>query len=115
MYGRNWALLLVDPNLLRYYRNLYWLTTYKCRRLNPGKRESHITLVAGTYESPVNPQKWGAYEGDAVEFQYDSPENSDGMYWLPVVCPRLQAIREELGLRPNLKFPFHITFGYLHE
>ncbi len=112
-YGRSWALVLVDPSILKYYRHLYWLAKNKTRRLNPGKREPHITLVAGTYESPVYPQHWGKYEGDTVEFEYGSPQNRDGMFWLPVFCPTLSDIRAELGLRSELKFPFHLTFGHL--
>jgi|15BtaG_2_1085339.scaffolds.fasta_scaffold09265_2 hypothetical protein len=113
-YGSRWAIVLVESSILKYYRHLYWITKSKTQKLNPGKREPHITLVAGDYETPSKPQYWGLYEGDTIEFEYSSPDNRDGMFWLPITCPMLSEIRIELGLNPNLKFPFHLTFGHIH-
>lgn len=113
-YYNTWALLIVDKEIPKYYRNLYWLSVYKVRQLNPGKREPHITVVAGDYEVPACPEFWRKYDGTTIDFAYDSCDNRDGMYWLPVYCPRLTDIRIELGLKPQLKFPFHLTIGHLH-
>jgi len=78
----------------------------------------HISTVRN--ETPNNLSVWGKYEGQDVEFQYDSfIYNDDVYYWINCFSSTLEEIRQELGLpttsqftrSPDGKHKFHITIG----
>lgn len=106
--------VLIDHQLAAYYRSLIPKTV----RLNGTRYAPHVTVVRNEY--PPNLKKWGAYNGQKIEFQY-SPYiyNNNTYYWLRVYCQKLTAIRLELGLPasyyltrpPDEAECFHTTLG----
>lgn len=111
-YCNTWAYVQVPFDFIRYYRLVILHTTGKVIQLPEAR--AHITLVAGRHEKPKNKEFWGKYEGEKIKFKYDNKINYQHPYfWVVVECKRLQDIRVELGLKPNLKWPFHITIGNL--
>lgn len=104
-----------DPELARYYRSL--IHSYAPSfTLQPSKHGSHITVIAGKYETiPLShASNWKKYNGMPVVFFYSPSVETDGVYfWLPVFCEEFVAIRTELGLNPTIPIPWHLTIGNL--
>ena len=106
-YLGSWIILECDEDLARYYRR-----QLRQKGLAGPPYGSHITVLAGDYESPPKVEAWGKYEGQTVKFQYyPDIRNLGDFYWLPVRCEFLLDIREELGLNRNLKWPLHLTIA----
>jgi hypothetical protein len=105
----------VDQQLGKYYFNL----VPKWFKIHPQKYPPHISVVRK--EIPPNKQHWKKYDGEAIEFLYDTfIHNDEAYFWLNAFCTRLEEIRLELGLpvsspytRPPSGFHkcFHITIG----
>ena len=104
----------VDPGLVGLYRALVPPYVRPARQKWP----AHITVVRN--EPIARPERWLAYQGEAVTFEFDPVVVSDETYlWLNVRCPHLSGIREELGLSPlsAMSRPpdgsdfFHVTLG----
>jgi len=108
-YHDGWRSVLdIDEGLAEYYRNQIPRTI----AFNKPFYNSHITVVRGKYETPINKDIWGKYEGDIIEFKYDHSLRIDETYiWIKVECKRLESIRLELGLNNCYdRFKgFHIT------
>lgn len=105
-----WLVVDADPEIGRYYRTLYNLITYRCQRLQRPAWEAHVSAIRD--EKPPKPQFWKRYEGFAIEFEYDpKPEFNETYVWLPVKCPIILDLREELGLPREPMFPLHLTIG----
>lgn len=105
--------VLVDPELVRYYRTL--ISDKKCM---PQRYAYHITVVRK--ETPVNLSQWRAYHGHTIDFDYDHNVQQNIVYWwLNCYSPRLTALRVELGLPPSFELTrppdgtdcFHVTLG----
>lgn len=108
------ATLVVDAEVARYYRSF----VPKSQKCQPGRYAPHVTVVRN--ELPSNMKKWGLYEGQEIEFEYDSYIWYDGTYWwLNCNSLFLERVREELGLPrwakwnmpPDGKACFHMTIG----
>lgn len=85
----------IDQALGDYYRSLM----PKYLNAKPQRYSTHITVVRPEKEVPVNMSAWGKYEGEQVEFLYESDViHGKTYYWLRVLCKRLEEIRVELGL-----------------
>lgn len=85
----------IDPGIASYYRSLI----PKSMPVNGTRYAPHVTVVRPTKEVPTNITVWKKYEGETVEFCYSPLIHTDGVYfWLNVLCKRLEAVREELGL-----------------
>jgi hypothetical protein len=108
-----WLVIDVDPDLGRYCRQLYHLSTYRSEKINRPVWEAHISVVRD--EEPLGEYKplWERHNGDEIEFDYDlaRPEWDDLYIWLPVVCEAALDIRQELGLVRQPAFPLHLTIG----
>ena len=107
----NWALLICDDDVSRYYAWLlkkYGLESYPNSH---GLWGTHISVLKG--DSLPNPQNWGKYEGYEVEFHYNHIIRFDnGRHaWLDVYSEDLSAIRQELGF--GFKPWYHLTVGRL--
>ena len=103
----------VDDEICEYYRRLVNIRNPSLK-LNPPRDGAHITVIAGKYERPdaSHAHLWGKFEGNIVEFSYHREILSDGRYfWLTVECPRIEEIRQELGLIPKIPIPWHLTIG----
>jgi len=112
-----WAILDCDPEIGRYYRHLYRLHHRFCRKLDRPFWGPHITVCRNERPDEEYLHLWGQYESELVEFHYLSgvkdnygPERYRTFYWLDVLCPRLDEIREELGLGPPAR-SYHLTIG----
>ena len=105
-----WIIIETNPELGKYYRELYRLDSYNVRTLNRPTWDSHISIVSN--EKPLNLFKWNKYQGKEIEFKYISvPKSNDTYVWLPVICEQAFNIREELGLKRTTFCPLHLTIG----
>lgn len=99
--------------LARYYRSLVHAFSPSIDLQIP-MHGSHITVVAGKYEPTHIDSVWKKYDGNPVVFQYSPEIGSDGTYfWLPIFCPEFESVRVELGLKPTIPIPWHLTIGNL--
>ncbi len=90
------------------------------KKLSTSYHGSHVTILPakhnGDFRKHVN---WKKYEGLTVPFEYSPIIYSNELvganryFWLKIECPMIAKIREEFGLNPKLKFPTHLTIGYL--
>jgi hypothetical protein len=112
-YKNTWLLVEISDDLGIYYRSL--INSYsRSTVLQKPMNGEHITVIAGKYEVANHSPNWRKYEGEKIEFQYSSDIQTDYCYfWLPVTCNRIEEIRIELGLKPTIKCPWHITVGNL--
>lgn len=113
---RFWLVVDVDPGIVEVARAL----VPKSIRLNRQRYEPHITVVRN--EKPPDLAAWRRWADHPVGFEYDPLVCDNAVYfWLQAFCPRLNAIRRELGLPtwsdtsrpPDLADCFHITIGNL--
>lgn len=82
---------------------------------------AHITVVRSYKEVPLNMEPWGKYDGEVIEYYYESFIRIGTAYmWLNVLCNRLEEIRYELGLPIRSEYTqppegfskyFHMTIG----
>jgi len=110
-YGNSswYAVLDCCPELGRLYRELFYRSVYKTRKIQATLWGSHITVIRD--EEPVNKELWKKYECELIEFTYSPIAECNRYYhWIPIICPRLDEIRTELGL-PSPEYPYHLTFG----
>lgn len=108
-------ILEVDPGIASLYRALI----PKHVGLNHTRYDPHISVVRR--EQTVNMDYWGKYEGEEVEFEYDTEVHHGKVYWwLNAFSTRLEEIRVELGLPISSEYTrppdgyekvFHITLG----
>ena len=119
-----WLILDCDPLLGQYYRHLYRQAHHQCRKLARPFWGPHITICRNEEPDDAHKHLWDAYEGEEIEFHYDggvkdnySAERYRSFYWINVVCPRFEEIRQELGLAPiseawtRTGADFHLTIG----
>lgn len=111
-YDGNTCRLIIDPNIVKYYRTLFPKTI----NLNGSKFSPHITIVR-EWERPNNNfvNKW--YDGYYFDFEYSSSINFDGTYfYLQCISKYIKMMREEFDLIPYRKDKcFHITLGHIKE
>ena len=115
--GTNRLVVEFEQELVDYYLNLI----PRCKNVTRQRYAAHITVVRPYKESPVVTENWGKYEGQKIEFLYDSEVKFGQVYyWLNVLCKPLEFIRIELGLPcvsqyteppEGYKKWFHTTIG----
>lgn len=112
-YYNRWLMVDCCPELAAFYRQLVFFHAPSIKLQIP-KHGSHITVVAGKYEPTHIDQYWKKYDGHSVTFQYSQEIGTDGTYfWLPVECKEFESVRIELGLKPTIPIPWHLTIGNL--
>lgn len=109
----------VDPEIARYAR---WFIP-KAWGAKTTRYAPHISVIR--YETPVNLDVWGKYEGQKIQFDYQPEARYDDRYvWLRVWSPELIKIRMELGLPadkydvtrpPDGEIVFHTTVANMKE
>lgn len=127
----NWIVIEADPTVVNYYK--WWIERFTWKKISTSYHGPHITVLAGKHEKPKSLLHWGKYHDEKVEVFYDGvihcnefyvTENDDKgkpqkfkaqYFWLRVDCPKIAKIREQLGLKPKLKFETHLTIGYLRH
>ena len=108
-----WAVLDCDQAVGKYYRELYWLTNYKCHALQRPAWKEHITVIRD--EEPPEERKglWERHSCEIIKFQIvPGVQNNGEYYWVNVIAPRLVEIRQELGLTPLPVYDFHLSVGH---
>lgn len=113
---KNWAILMCDDEISKYYRSLY---SKEYRFLNGEYPFTKLTRpVWGTHISFIRKEKpsiWGKNQNQIIEFEYFAGAKDNGDYfWLDVKCDYLLDLRESLGLTRNPKFGLHLTFGKIN-
>ena len=117
-YKGDWIILECPNSVVNYYK--FWVEKFLGKKISTSYHGTHVTVLAGKHEKGLNKHPlWGKYEGKVVDFTYDSQLYTDndwfirGQYfWLRVQCPFLRDLRTELGLKPELRWPYHLTVGY---
>lgn len=109
----------VDQQLADYYRKLIPKYQYVTRQ----RYGAHISVIR--YEEPPNIEYWGKYEGQEIDFFYDSDIKFGKVYyWLNAFSKKLEEVRLELGLPVSSPYTlppdgfdkcFHITIGNTKE
>ncbi len=112
--GKWWAVLDCDEAIGRYYRELYWLTSYKCSKLLRPAWKEHINVIRD--EEPPDAAKtfWERHSGEIINFEIiPGVQNNGEYYWVNIISPRLIEVRVELGLPPLPRYDFHLSVGHL--
>lgn len=114
-YKGDWITVDCPHSIVNYYK--WWVEKFIGKKTTTSYHRPHITVLAGKNEHGLNKHPlWGKYDGREVEFKYYSQIHTDnpwffkGQYfWLRVECSILPKLRTELGLKPTLKWPYHMT------
>lgn len=113
--SEKWLVLMCDDEISRYYRHLYTMTYPYLNAKRHGKLTrpvwgAHISIIRN--EKILNTKLWRLNENKIVEFAYEAGvKDNMEYYWLQVVCPELEELREAYGLSRQPKFGFHLTVG----
>lgn len=99
-------ILLIDREIVNYYYSLIPKYYYPNRQFYP----PHITVVRCRIEKPANLDFWGKYQGEELQFSYNSViEYVEPYFYINCWSPKLCKIRQELGL-----LPFRQGFNSFH-
>jgi hypothetical protein len=115
---KNWAILMCDEEIGRYYRHLYEM---EYPYLNGKGSSKLIRSVWGVHCSfvrseVVSSSLWKMNENKLVEFDYYPPVKTNGeYYWLNVKCSYLLNLRERYGLPREPRFGLHLSIGRTME
>lgn len=110
VYDGLWAYLKCPEDIGVYYRTMVHRVFGE--KLQNARGGPHITLVAGAYEDASSHPLWRTNEGKKLRFSYTHINNADGYWWLVIKDDfELRQFRINLGLNPELKYKFHLSFG----
>jgi hypothetical protein len=117
-YQGDWITVDAPHDVVNYYK--WWVEKFLGKKISTSYHNPHITVLAGKHEQGLSKHPlWKKYDGKELDFLYQSEIYTDhdwffrGQYfWLRVECPFLAQVRTELGLKPNLKWPLHLTIGF---
>ena len=113
-----WIVLSCDHSIVNYYKTVIEKMIWK--KLSTSFHGAHVTVLAAKHNGDFRKHKnWGKYNEKLVKFNY-SPiiytnelVGKDRYFWLNITCPFISLIRKDFNLDPNLKWPTHLTIGYL--
>lgn len=104
-----WVLVECGRELANYYCSLYNREFFYRPRLNPPLCGAHISVIRG--EAILSTTIKSLCENMSIEFRYQTEMQSNGIhYWLPVICPLLDDVREAFGLGPT-PVGYHLSIG----
>lgn len=103
-----WSLLESDIEIARYYNNLYSLEYFYKPKIQIPLWGAHISVIRGeTLLTPVKDE----IQGMEIQYYYIPKMQSNGIhFWLPVICPILDDIRELFGLGQSV-VNYHLSIG----
>lgn len=104
-----WYYVKADDNIGAYYN---WFAKRGLQQgWNPCMNGCHVTFIAGEKDDRiVSLAEIDKYIGREVSFSYVNQVFSNGQaFWVSALCPELDLIRMELGLKPRMLY--HITLG----
>ena len=109
-----WVWLLVDDQLGKYLRKLYYLARKGCHKLGSPSQGEHITVVSSHEKNENFDKFWKKYDGESAEFQIlFPPDTNSNAWWYQVKSAKLEDLREELGLPRQRGFAeLHYCPGY---
>ena len=91
------------------YRFLYKLEYFYKPRIQRPLWSSHISVIRG--EIILDEYIKSQLQGLEIEFLYSSGVHSNGVhFWLKVICPILDDIRQEFGLSKSI-VDYHLSIG----
>lgn len=113
-----WIILDCPNSIVNYYKTVIEKLIWK--KLSTSFHGSHITILPAKHNGDFREHPaWEKHNGQKVEFEYSSIiytnelVGADRYFWLQVDCPMISIIREEFGLSPKLRWPTHLTVGFL--
>jgi len=103
-----WYSLCADKEIANYYK---WFYSKAFKTWNPPMNGCHVTFIAGEKDDRIiTLDEIKPFLGKDIVFHYENEIWTNGRaFWLPVVAPELDFIREQLGLKPRMQF--HVTLG----
>jgi len=111
--SKNWAVLMCDDEISRYYRHLFSVEfPWKGKLIRP-VWGAHISWIRN--ERIPNDYLWGLDDGKIVEFDYEGGVKDNGVsFWLNVTCDHLLHLRNMYNLRSYPRFGLHLSIGKLY-
>lgn len=104
-----WALLECDDEIGKMYRSLYSLEYFYKSKIQKPLWGTHISIIRG--ETLLSQEIKTELVDLAVEFYYIPEVKTNGIhFWLPVLCPILDDIRELFGLGAS-QVAYHLSIG----
>ncbi len=113
-----WIVLDCPYSIVDYYKTVIEKLIWK--KLSTSFHGSHTTILPAKHNGDFRKHpNWLKYQDKIVDFQY-SPiiytnelSGANRYFWLQVNCPMIGVIRKEFGLNPFLRWPTHLTIGFL--
>jgi hypothetical protein len=109
----SWALLECDDEIGKMYRSLYSLEYFYKPKIQKPLWGTHISIIRGerTLDNAIKED----INGMLVEFDYIPDMQTNGChFYLSVICPILDDIRETFGLGRSL-VNYHLSVGNLRN
>ncbi len=108
-----WVLLECDDQIGAMYRSLYSLEYFYKEKIQKPLWGTHISIIRG--ESILNERVKNDINGMSIEFYYSSRMHTNSChFWLPVLCPLLDTIREEFVLGKSV-VRYHLSIGNIRH
>lgn len=105
----HWSFLICDDEIGKLYRRLYSLEYFYLPKIQKPVLGSHITITRQEKIIPENVKS--EIDGMEIEYGYFSKIETDGVhFWLRVICPMLDSIRDEFNFGKSL-VPYHLSIG----
>lgn len=106
-----WSLLECDDQIGLMYRSLYKLEYFYREKIQKPLWGSHISIIRG--ETILDENIKRNLVDLSIEFFYIPEMQTNGChFYLPVICPVLDDIRELFGLGPSV-VNYHLSVGNL--
>lgn len=103
-----WVLLECDRSIAQYYCSLYSMEYFYKPKIQIPLWGAHISVVRGEI---LLSQFKDEIQGMEIEFYYVNTMFTNGVhFWLPVICPILDDIRELFGLGRGY-VNYHLSIG----
>ena len=115
-----WIVIDVPHSIINYYKVVIEKLIWK--KISTPLYGGHISLLPSKHNGDFRKHfAWKKYHGKKVIVKY-SPiiytnelVGNNRYFWLKCETEIVGLIREEFGLEKNLRWPLHITIGYLGE
>lgn len=104
-----WVLLECDRAIAQYYCSLYSMEYFYKPKIQIPLWGAHISVIRG--ETVLRTDIKEQIEGMEIEFYYIPRTQTNGVHWwLSVICPILDDIRQEFGLSKSI-VQYHLSIG----
>jgi hypothetical protein len=108
-----WALLDCGREISKYYCSLYNSEFFYRPKLQQPLWGGHISIIRG--ETLLDSSLAEQLIDIEISYRYQTCMSSNGChFYLPVLCPTLDSVREAFGLGPSL-VAYHLSIGNLRN